>query len=71
LERFLARAGTGARHAGHPDLQWLEENKERLLQGHLTPLALGGQLVEIDTTTPHSFNYADLLQFIGPMLIGR
>jgi len=62
FERFLARVGTGERHAGHPDLQWLEQNRERLLQGHLPPLALGGQLVEIETTTPDSFDNAGLLQ---------
>ena len=62
LERFLARAESVERHAGHPDLEWIEQNKERLLQGHLTPLALGGQVVEIDTTTPHSFDYAVVLQ---------
>ncbi len=61
LERFLARAGTKERHASHQDQEWLERNKERLLQGQLPPLALDGHIVEINTTTPHSFNYADLL----------
>ncbi|MBV9228178.1 MAG: AAA family ATPase [Chloroflexi bacterium] len=69
LERFLARTATVERHVGHPDLQWLEQNKERLLQGHLTPLTLGGQIVEIDTTTPHSFDYADLLQQVRTALL--
>ncbi|GAC1388478.1 MAG: AAA family ATPase [Ktedonobacteraceae bacterium] len=69
LERFLARAGTVERHVGHPDLEWLEQNKERLLQGHLTPLALDGQVVEINTTTPHSFDYADLLQQVHATLL--
>jgi predicted kinase len=71
LERFLARVGTVERHAGHRDrdLEWIEQNKERLLQGHLTPLALGGQLVEIDTTTPHSFEYTDLLQRVHAALL--
>jgi predicted kinase len=68
LERFLARVGTGERHGGHRDLEWLERNKEQFFQGHLTPLALGGQLVEIDTTTPHSFDYADLLQQVRAAL---
>src|SRR5207253_8292690 len=70
LERFLARAATVERHVGHRDrdLEWLEQNKERLLQGHLPPLALDGQLVEIDTTTPHSFDYADLLQRVQAAL---
>jgi predicted kinase len=62
LERFLARTGTSERHAGHRDLEWIEQNKEQLLQGCLTPLALRGQIIEIDTSTPHSFDYADLLQ---------
>lgn len=68
LERFLARAETVERHAGHPDLEWLEQNKQRLLQGYLPPLALGGQLVEIDTTTPHSFDYAEVLQRVHAAL---
>ncbi len=62
LERFLARTETLERHVGHRDLEWIEQNKERLLQGDHTPLALGGQVLEIDTTTPHSFDYADVLQ---------
>jgi hypothetical protein len=68
MERFLARVGTGERHVGHRDLEWIEQNNERLLHGHLPPLALGGQLVEIDTTTPHSFEYADLLQRVHAAL---
>lgn len=71
VERFLTRVGAVERHAGHPDLQWLEQNKERLLQGHLTPLALGGQVVEIDTTTPDSFDYASLLQRVHAAREGR
>lgn len=68
LERFLARVGTEERHGGHQDREWLEQNKARLLQEHLAPLALGGQLVEIDTTTPDSFDYADLLKQVRAAL---
>lgn len=68
LERFLARAGTGERHAGHQDREWLEHNRALLLQGHLLPLALGGQIVEIDTTTPGSFNYAGLIKQVRAAL---
>ena len=64
LARFLTRAGSDERHGGHRDMEWLEHNKERLLQGRQTPLALGGQIVEIDTTTPDSFDYADILRRI-------
>lgn len=62
LERFRARAGSEGRHAGHDDFSWLDQNRDRLLGGQLEPLALGGQLVEIDTTTPDSFDYAALLR---------
>jgi predicted kinase len=68
VERFLARAGSEGRHAGHPDLDWLEQNKERLLHGTLPPLALGGQLIEIDTTTPDRFDYTALLRQVQSAL---
>ncbi len=68
LARFLARAGTEERHTSHQDLEWIKQNKEQLLQGHLPPLALGGQLVEIDTTSSHSFDYAGLLQQVRATL---
>ena len=68
LERFHARMESGERHAGHQDIAWIEQNKERLLQGNLAPLSLGGQLIEIDTTTPQSFDYADLLQRVRTTL---
>ncbi len=71
LERALARAGTEERHASHQDMAWIEQNKARLLHGQLAPLALGGQLVEIDTTTPHSFDYAALLAQVRAALSGR
>lgn len=70
LERFLARVETLERHASHRDrdLEWIEQNKERLLQGYLTPLSLDGQIIEIDTTTPRSFDYADVLQQVHAAL---
>lgn len=70
LQRFRARMEMPERHLGHraSDLEWLEQNQERLLQGHLTPLTLPGQLIEIDTTTPHSYDYADILQRVQASL---
>lgn len=68
LERFLARVRAEERHGGHQDQEWLEQNTARLLHGQLAPLALGGQLVEIETTTPDSFNYADLLKQVRAAL---
>jgi hypothetical protein len=68
LERFLARVGSRDRHAGHADIEWLEENKDRLIRGLLPPLALGGQLVEIDTATPDSFDYDALFRQVHAAL---
>jgi hypothetical protein len=56
------------RHASHQYLEWLEYNKEQLLSGYIAPLAIGGQTVEIDTTTPDSFNYTDLLEQVRATL---
>ncbi|GCE30937.1 hypothetical protein KDA_64210 [Dictyobacter alpinus] len=69
LQRFMDRVESVDRHSSHSDLEWLEENKERLLQGQLIPMDLGGQLVEIDNTTPQSFDYADLLQQVRTALV--
>jgi predicted kinase len=68
LRRFLARIESAERHAAHPDLQWLDENRERLLSGALSPLALDGHRYEIDTTTPDPVAYAALLQRLQMML---
>lgn len=68
LERFHERMRTTERHQGHQDLEWLNQNRERILEGELTPLTLGSQVIEIDTTTPDSFNYAALLQRVRALL---
>ncbi len=70
VERFLARTQSVERHAGHSqsDLEWLEQNQTRLLQGLLSPLAVQGQLIEVDTTTPHSFEYANVLSRVQAAL---
>jgi predicted kinase len=71
LERFLARAGTPERHSGHQDMEWLAQNEDLLTQGRLPPLALDGPVIEIDTTTPHSFDYAGLLQRVRAALLSE
>lgn len=70
LERVLARIEAGERHVGHRDVEWVERNKEQILQGRMAPLALGGQLIEIDTTIPGGGDaaYADLLQRVRASL---
>ncbi|HEU0027722.1 MAG TPA: AAA family ATPase [Ktedonobacterales bacterium] len=69
LERFLARVGTKERHSSHQDMEWLAQNEQILVQGQLPPLALGGPVIEIDTTTPYSFDYAGLLQRVRAALL--
>ncbi len=68
VERFLARAGSAGRHASHADMDWLEQNRARLLNDVLPPLALGGTLVEVDTTTPDRFDYDALLRQVQAAL---
>lgn len=68
LERFLVRARSAVRHAGHADMDWLNENREWFLSGVLPPLALGGHLLEVDTTTPNRFDYDSLLQQVRAAL---
>ena len=53
-----------SRHGGHAVQAWLEANRELLLQGELTPLSVGGSLIEVDTTTPERMNYETLLSQI-------
>jgi predicted kinase len=68
IERFMVRAASSDRHAGHGGADWLEQNKRLLLSGPLTPLALDGTLVEVDTTEPGRFDYEALVQQLRPAL---
>lgn len=69
LERFLARAGTPERHCYHRDLEFAERNKDIILRGRYAELELGGQVVEIDTTDVHTYDYNGLLQVIRSALV--
>lgn len=51
LERFVARARTGVRHAVHADLEALPRLRAELLRGFYEPLPLDGPLLRIDTGT--------------------
>jgi predicted kinase len=69
LERFLARAGTPERHCYHRDLEFAEHNKDSILRGRYTDLALGGRVAEIDTTDVGTYDYGGLLQIIRSALM--
>jgi predicted kinase len=61
LERYLLRMKGLERDGGLQGPEGFEQNKARMLEGELTPLALGGPVIEIDTTTQASFDYSDLV----------
>lgn len=62
LERFMARANTPDRHIYHRDLDFAERNREVITCGRFADLALGGQVIELDTTDVSGFDYAGLLE---------
>lgn len=64
LERFLARADTPERHPYHRDLDFAERNREVFLRERFVDLALGGQVVDIDTTDIRGYEYDGLLPAI-------
>jgi predicted kinase len=68
MQRFLARMTSGERHRGHLDREWLEHNEARLLGGQLAPLAIGHQIIEINTTSPNSYSYAEVLHQVQAAL---
>lgn len=60
IKRFEERARSDQRHAGHADLERLDEFKKRLSEDH-QPLNLNGKLLKIDTSDLANFNYNKLL----------
>lgn len=68
LERFLSRMRTVQRHKGLTDVGWIEQNREWMLKGNLTPLSLGGPVLEINTTTQDSFDYSTLVNQLAGFL---
>jgi predicted kinase len=52
LEVLLARYGERARHPGHLDIERVGELRKRLDADMHGPLALEGELIEVDTSAP-------------------
>ena len=50
VQRFLARAQSGARHPGHVDMESFAELENELRSGMSVPVAIGGTVVEFDAT---------------------
>lgn len=68
LERFLSRAGTSDRHPYHRDVAFAENNRELFERGRCADLALGGEVIDIDTTDFRSFDYPSLLERVRQAL---
>ena len=61
FQRFKDRAESGERHAGHGDQFNYPEFRAVLLKGSLDHLAIGGQVIELDTTDFQQIDYGSLL----------
>ena len=60
LERFRSRAGAPERHPGHIDHLTEGDIRQSLWRGEYQALAIGGQLLELDTTDLAKVNYPGL-----------
>ncbi|GHO57374.1 AAA family ATPase [Ktedonobacter robiniae] len=63
-ERFLARIGTPERHPYHRDVAFAENNRGIFMQRRLADIALGGPVIDLDTTNVRDYDYEGLLQSI-------
>ncbi len=70
LARFLARVATPERHTYHRDLEFAEHSREVIVCGRFADLALGGQVLEMDTTDAAGYDYAGLLEQVRDVLVG-
>ena len=61
LQRFKDRAESGERHPGHVDHLNYPGVAATLRQGPLAHLAIGGQVIELDTTDFQKIDYAGLM----------
>ena len=68
FERFRQRAVSGARHAGHVDLQCLDEYKQSLQANPMQILEIGGEIIEVDTTDLSAVRYEKILEQVQAIL---
>jgi nicotinamide riboside kinase len=60
IERLMRRADAGERHPGHIDHIRVADFSIAYLQAQSEPLAIGGQLIELDTTDFAAIDYTAL-----------
>jgi predicted kinase len=60
-QRFQQRAESGERHPGHVDHLNYAEFQVAVNPGGATPLTIGGQLIEVDTTDFQTIDYGGIM----------
>ncbi len=68
LARFKARSLSGERHPGHVEGGQWEEQRATLSRGRHEPLALGGPVIELDTTDFGAIDYDALFAAVRSTL---
>ena len=69
FERFKARSESGNRHPGHGDEIVLTELHEFLSSDDAPLLAIGGPVVEVDTTDFSKVEYQEILEKVQSALL--
>lgn len=64
LSRYERRAGTAGRHPGHYDTLMLPQIAEELDSGVYAPLAIGKEVIEVDTTDFEKVDSAALISAV-------
>jgi predicted kinase len=64
FERFVERVTTGSRHPGHVDHINFESQKENIVIESITPLEIGGNTLEIDTSDFSKIDYPKIFEEI-------
>jgi predicted kinase len=60
LERFKKRSLSSERHPGHLDHNNIEEFRQLLLKGKLTPLDIDGELLWFDSSDVNNLDYSSI-----------
>lgn len=70
-ERYIQRVQSGDRHPGHADLATIERVPPEEWRGKLEVLELPGEHVLVDTTSPATFDYPQVLEVVRQCLSSR
>ncbi len=68
FQRFKARADSGTRHPGHGDQAVLDELYANLADNSSSVLAIGGCVIEVDTTDFAKIDYQKILKQMASLL---